>query len=64
LAHRQGKNLLENLTPITDFRLKRCIKDQKSKNKTSGETVEKVPEQILGEMQKKMTSQNAPQSTI
>jgi hypothetical protein len=28
------------------------------------EAVEKVPSSFLGEMQKKMTSQNVPQSTI
>ena len=30
----------------------------------SGETVEKVPKQILGRDAEKMTSQNAPESTI
>ena len=40
------------------------MKVRVSKITSTGETVEKVPKQILGEMQKKMASQNAPQSTI
>ncbi len=47
-----------------DFHLKSSIISQNDRLWSSGETVEKVPKLILGEMQKKMTSQNAPQSTI
>jgi hypothetical protein len=36
------------LTEIADFHLKYCILGENAQNTTSGETVEKVPKQILG----------------
>jgi hypothetical protein len=37
----QGENSIHNLPHIADFGLKCCIERQKSKNKITGETVEK-----------------------
>jgi hypothetical protein len=36
----QGENLLGNFTPITDFRLKCCIEEQKFENNISGRNVQ------------------------
>jgi hypothetical protein len=44
----QGENPKGKLTTLDDFSLKCCILKDDFKNKITGETVEKVPKQILG----------------